>query len=54
MTGQAMMRITRAKEYNRGDSAHTSISDRSAQLAMNFCNQAVSLMPELTITSARQ
>ena len=34
---------------NRGDSAHTSIS-----LFFEFCNQAVSLMLELTITSARQ
>ena len=33
---------------NRGDSAHTSL-DRLA-----LCNQAVSLMLELTITSARQ
>ena len=39
---------------NRGDSAHTSISpDRSARF-FEFCNQAVSLMLELTITSARQ
>ena len=32
---------------NRGDSAHTSTSDRSARF-FEFCNQAVSLMPELT------
>ena len=39
---------------NRGDSAHTSISDRSARFA-EFCNQAVSLMLERSITgSARQ
>ena len=38
---------------NRVDSAHTSISDRSARF-FSFCNQAVGLMLELTITSARQ
>ena len=37
---------------NRGDSAHINLSDRSARF--EFCNQAVSLMLELTITSARQ
>ena len=38
---------------NRGDSAHTSIS-LTVPPAAEFCNQAVSLMLELTITSARQ
>ena len=37
---------------NRGDSAHTHPLDCSARF--EFCNQAVSLIPELTITSARQ
>ena len=37
---------------NRGDSAHTSIS--LTVPPTEFCNQAVSLMLELTITSARQ
>ena len=43
------------KADNRGDSAHThpNLSDRSARF-FEFCNQAVSLMLELTITSARQ
>ena len=36
---------------NRGDSAHTSIS--LTVPPAEFCNQAVSLMLELTITSAR-
>ena len=35
-----MMQITRQGD-NRGDSAHTSISDRSARF-FEFCNQAVS------------
>ena len=35
---------------NRGDSAHTSISDRSARF-FEFCNQVVSLMLELTISA---
>ena len=39
---------------NRGDSAHTSISLTVPPGFFEFCNQAVSLMPELTITSARQ
>ena len=38
---------------NRGDSAHTSIS-LTVHRFFEFCNQAVSLMLELTITSARQ
>ena len=38
---------------NRVDSAATPISDRSARF-FEFRNQAVSLMLELTITSARQ
>ena len=38
-------------EIIAADSAHTSTSDRSARF-FEFCNQAVSLMPELTITSA--
>ena len=38
---------------NRGDSAHTSIS-LTVPPAFEFCNQAVSLMLELTITSAWQ
>ena len=38
---------------NRGDSAHTSIS-LTVPPFFEFCNQAVSLMLELTITSARQ
>ena len=38
---------------NRGDSAHTSISLNTFRpLRFEFCNQAVSLMLELTITSA--
>ena len=47
-----MMQITRA-EINRGDSAHTSISDRSARF-FEFRNQLLALVLELTITSARQ
>ena len=39
---------------NRGDSARTSISLTVPPASLNFCNQAVSLMLELTITSARQ
>ena len=39
---------------NRGDSAHTSISLTVPARFFEFCNQAVSLMLELTITSARQ
>ena len=46
------MQITRA-EIIAVTLAHTSISDRSARF-FEFCNQAVSLMLELTITSARQ
>ena len=39
---------------NRGDLLlHINLSDRSARF-FEFCNQAVSLMLELTITSARQ
>ena len=38
---------------NRGDSAHTSISLTVPPASLNFGNQAVSLMLELTITSAR-
>ena len=39
---------------NRGDfAAVRNLSDRSARF-FEFCNQAVSLMLELTITSARQ
>ena len=49
---QTMMQTTRA-EIIAVTSAHTSISDRSARF-FEFCNQAVSLMLELTITSARQ
>ena len=37
---------------NRGDSAHTSISLTVPLRFFEFCNQAVSLMLELTITSA--
>ena len=46
-----MMQITRA-EIIAVTPAHTSISDRSARF-FEFCNQVVSLMLELTITSAR-
>ena len=38
---------------NRGDCSYINLSDRSARF-FEFCNQAVSLMLELTITSARQ
>ena len=47
-----MMQITRA-EIIAVTSAHTSIS-LTVPPALNFGNQAVSLMLELTITSARQ
>ena len=53
MTGQTMMQITRA-EIIAGDSAHTSISLTVPPGFFEFCNQAVSLMLELTITSASQ
>ena len=46
-----MMQI--ANGDNRGDSAHTSISLTVPPRFFEFCNQAVSLMLELTITSAR-
>ena len=46
-----MMQITRAEII--AVTLLTSISDRSARF-FEFCNQAVSLMLELTITSARQ
>ena len=42
------------RQNNRGDSAHTSISLTVPPRFFEFCNQAVSLMLELTITSARQ
>ena len=39
---------------NHGDSAHTSISLTVPPASFEFCNQAVSLMLELTITSAQR
>ena len=39
---------------NRGDSAHTSISLTVSARFFEFCNQAVSLMLELTITSGSE
>ena len=47
-----MMRITRA-EIIAVTCSYINLSDRSARF-FEFCNQAVSLMLELTITSARQ
>ena len=47
-----MMQITRA-EITAVTSVYTSIS-LTVPARFDFCNQAVSLMLELTITSARQ
>ena len=51
---QTMMQITRAEIIAVTLLIHQpNLSDRSARF-FEFCNQAVSLMLELTITSARQ
>ena len=52
MTSQTMMQITKTGD-NRDSCSYINLSDRSARF-FEFCNQAVSLMLELTITSARQ
>ena len=51
MTGE-QLQITRA-EIVMVTRSYINLSDRSARF-FEFCNQAVSLMLELTITSARQ